>query len=67
MIPSYSGYCPLSSLMGAGVVRSGEAFFGATTWRGQRATRVSVCHWQTSDSDVERAVGAVSRVLGAGE
>jgi glutamate/tyrosine decarboxylase-like PLP-dependent enzyme len=49
------------------VVRSGEAFFGATTWRGQRAMRVSVCNWRTTDDDVERAVAAVSRVLGASE
>ena len=49
----------------AEVVRSGEAFFGATTWRGRRAMRVSVSNWQTSEADVERAVRAVSGVLGA--
>jgi glutamate/tyrosine decarboxylase-like PLP-dependent enzyme len=47
----------------ARVVSSGEAFFGATTWRGQRAMRISVCNWQTTDDDAERAIGAVSRVL----
>ena len=51
----------------ARIVSSGEAFFGATTWRGRRAMRVSVCNWQTTDGDVERAVAEVSRVLGAGE
>ena len=51
----------------AAVVASGEAFFGPTTWHGQRAMRVSVCNWQTSEGDVERAVAAVSRVLGARE
>ena len=51
----------------ARVVRDGEAFFGATTWRGRRAMRVSVCNWQTTDGDVERAIGAVSRVLGKGK
>jgi hypothetical protein len=49
------------------IVGSGEAFFGATTWRGRRAMRVSVCNWRTTDNDVERAIGAVSRVLGTRE
>ena len=45
------------------VTSAGEAFFGGTTWRGRRAMRVSVCNWQTSDADVERAVKAVENVL----
>jgi len=48
------------------IVATGEAFFGASTWRGQRAMRVSVCNWRTSDEDVERAVRAVEGVLGRG-
>ena len=48
------------------IVATGEAFFGATTWRGQRAMRVSVCNWRTSNEDVERAVRAVEGVLRAG-
>ena len=51
----------------ARVVASGEAYFGATTWRGKRAMRVSVCNWRTTDDDVERAIAAVSGVLRAGE
>ena len=47
----------------ARIVESGEAFFGGTTWRGARCMGVSVCNWQTSDADVERAVAAVERVL----
>ena len=47
----------------AAILRTGEAFFGGTTWRGRRAMRVSVCNWQTSDQDVERVVKAVARVL----
>jgi glutamate/tyrosine decarboxylase-like PLP-dependent enzyme len=47
----------------AGIVDSGEAFLGATTWRGQRAMRISVCNWQTSDNDVERTIAAASAVL----
>jgi glutamate/tyrosine decarboxylase-like PLP-dependent enzyme len=47
----------------ARIVKSGEAFFGGTTWRGARCMRVSVCNWQTSDADIERAVAAIQRAL----
>jgi len=47
----------------AAILRTGEAFFGGTTWRGHRAMRVSVCNWQTSDEDVARVVKAVETVL----
>jgi glutamate/tyrosine decarboxylase-like PLP-dependent enzyme len=42
---------------------AGEAFFGTTTWRGKRCMRVSVCNWQTTDADVERAARSVAEVL----
>ncbi|MDP9050429.1 MAG: aminotransferase class V-fold PLP-dependent enzyme [Acidobacteriota bacterium] len=45
------------------ILASGEAFFTATTWRGRRAMRVSVCNWRTSEGDVERIVSSVSKVL----
>jgi len=45
------------------VLRGGEAFFGGTTWHGVRCMRISVCSWQTTDADVERAVNAVSRAI----
>lgn len=47
----------------AAILRTGEAFFGGTTWRSRRAMRVSVCNWQTSDADVERVVSCVGNVL----
>jgi glutamate/tyrosine decarboxylase-like PLP-dependent enzyme len=47
------------------ILADGEAFFGGVTWRGKRAMRVSVCNWQTNDSDVDRAVNAVARLLAA--
>jgi glutamate/tyrosine decarboxylase-like PLP-dependent enzyme len=47
----------------AGILATGAAFFAGTTWRGQRAMRISVCNWQTTDDDVSRAVNAVARVL----
>lgn len=47
----------------AAIVSAGEAFFGGTTWRGRRAMRVSVCNWQTSDEDIERAVRSIAKLL----
>jgi glutamate/tyrosine decarboxylase-like PLP-dependent enzyme len=45
-------------------VRStGEAFFSGTTWHGRRAMRISVCNWQTSETDIARAINAVASVL----
>jgi len=41
----------------ARIVANGKAFFGGTTWRGKRRMRVSVCDSQTSEVDVDRAVG----------
>ncbi len=47
----------------AEILKTGEAFFGGTTWRGKRCMRVSVCNWQTSDADVQRTVEAIRKVL----
>ena len=49
----------------AKIVATGEAFFGPTTWEGKRCMRISVCNWQTSERDVERAIAAAAKVLGA--
>jgi glutamate/tyrosine decarboxylase-like PLP-dependent enzyme len=49
----------------AAVNATGEAFFSGTTWKGRRAMRVSVVNWRTTQSDVDRAVGAVASVLAA--
>jgi len=40
------------------VVDSGEAWMSGTTLDGRRAIRLSVSNWQTSDSDVARALEA---------
>jgi glutamate/tyrosine decarboxylase-like PLP-dependent enzyme len=45
--------------------QSGEAWFGATTWRGMRAMRISVCSWRTTEQDVERVANAVWSALQA--
>jgi glutamate/tyrosine decarboxylase-like PLP-dependent enzyme len=47
----------------AAILASGEAFFTGSNWNGHRVMRVSVCNWQTSDDDVERAVNAVAKIL----
>ncbi len=47
----------------AAIRKSGEAFFGGTTWRGRRAMRVSVSSWQTTEDDVARVIRAVAQVL----
>ncbi len=41
----------------------GTAWFGATTWKGMRAMRVSVCNYRTTDAEVDRTLDAVARVL----
>jgi len=47
----------------AAIVKSGEAFFGGTTWRSRRAMRVSVSSWRTTSDDVTRTVRAVEKIL----
>ncbi len=42
---------------------SGDAFFACTTWRGRRCMRVSVCNWQTSDTDIDRTIRAIGQVV----
>jgi glutamate/tyrosine decarboxylase-like PLP-dependent enzyme len=43
----------------------GTCWAGATTWRGRRAMRISVCSWATTDADVERSADAMIRVAAA--
>ena len=50
----------------AAILKTGEAFFGGTTWRGRRAMRISVTNWRTTDADVDRVVNAVASVLAEG-
>jgi glutamate/tyrosine decarboxylase-like PLP-dependent enzyme len=37
---------------------SGECWCGGTAWQGQRAIRLSVCSWATTDADIARTVAA---------
>ncbi len=47
----------------AAIQATGEAFFTGSNWNGHRVMRVSVCNWQTSDDDVNRAVAAAAQAL----
>lgn len=47
------------------VNRSGEAYFSATSWKGQRAIRLSVVNWRTGSDEVRRTLEAV-RAAAAG-
>lgn len=49
--------------MVSAIAATGEAFFSATTWKGRRAMRVSVCSWRTSEGDVQRTLRAVAALL----
>ena len=48
----------------AGIVQTGRAFVGGTTWRGRRCMRISVCNWLTTEADVTATIAAVKDVLG---
>ncbi len=50
----------------AGVQREGTCWCGGTVWQGQRAMRISVCSWATTEADVERSLEAILRVARAG-
>ena len=45
------------------VRESGEAWMSGTHWHDLDALRISVSNWQTTDADVERAVGAILRAV----
>jgi glutamate/tyrosine decarboxylase-like PLP-dependent enzyme len=47
----------------ARINEGGEAFFSGSTWRGRRVMRVSVCNWQTNETDIGRTVDAVRAVV----
>ena len=47
----------------AAVQESGEAWLGATVWRGRAAARVSISSWATAESDVDRLVAAFADAL----
>jgi glutamate/tyrosine decarboxylase-like PLP-dependent enzyme len=48
----------------AEVQREGTCWMSATTWRGERCVRISVCSWRTTFADVDRSAEAVIAALG---
>jgi glutamate/tyrosine decarboxylase-like PLP-dependent enzyme len=46
-----------------GVQHDGEAWLGATVWRGRAAARVSFSNWSTTDADVDRLAAALAASL----
>jgi glutamate/tyrosine decarboxylase-like PLP-dependent enzyme len=47
------------------VQASGEIWLSGTTWNGQKAIRVSVSNWQTTDEEIDLAVESFSAALHA--
>jgi hypothetical protein len=43
----------------ARVQRDGTCWLGGTLWRGQRAMRVSVSNWSTTEEDIDRSADAI--------
>ena len=49
--------------VGRRVRESGEAWMSGTRWHDLDALRISVSNWQTTEGDVERAVGAILQAV----
>ncbi|HSS08672.1 MAG TPA: aminotransferase class V-fold PLP-dependent enzyme, partial [Acidimicrobiales bacterium] len=47
----------------AAIQRDGTCWMGGTTWHGRRLMRISVSGWTTTESDVDRSVAAIERIL----
>jgi glutamate/tyrosine decarboxylase-like PLP-dependent enzyme len=47
----------------AGILATGRAMVGGTTWLGRRCMRISVCNWQTCEADVATTIAAAAGVL----
>ncbi|HVP03865.1 MAG TPA: aminotransferase class V-fold PLP-dependent enzyme, partial [Solirubrobacteraceae bacterium] len=47
----------------AALAADGTCLMTATTWRGRRCLRISVCNWKTTFDDVDRSIEAVRRAL----
>lgn len=53
----------ISDVVIAAINASGEAFVSGGSWEGERVMRISVCGWNTNDSDVQRTVAAAGQAL----
>jgi aromatic-L-amino-acid decarboxylase len=48
----------------AAVQAEGTCYPSATTWRGRRCIRISVCNWQTTFADVDRSAAVLAAMAG---
>jgi threonine aldolase len=51
---------PTTERIAQQIQESGDAWLGATTWRGERLLRISVSNWSTTAADIDRSVRAVA-------
>jgi len=49
--------------LGTRIVEDGTAWISGSTWRGRAVLRVSVSNWSTDESDVERTLDMVRRLV----
>jgi glutamate/tyrosine decarboxylase-like PLP-dependent enzyme len=47
----------------AAVQASGVCWCGGTQWGGEPAMRISVCNWQTTDTDIDRSADAIAAAI----
>jgi glutamate/tyrosine decarboxylase-like PLP-dependent enzyme len=47
------------------VQRGGVCWAGGTTWKGERAMRISISGWRTSESDIDKSAEAILRAYAA--
>lgn len=59
VVVSHSKYEAKMAELAEQVCASGEAWFGATHWKGRDGFRMSFSSWVTQDEDVERALNAI--------
>jgi len=45
------------------IQEGGDAWLGATTWRGERLLRISVSNWSTTAADIDRSIRAVANAV----
>jgi glutamate/tyrosine decarboxylase-like PLP-dependent enzyme/putative intracellular protease/amidase len=46
-----------------GIQRDGTCWLGSTEWHGQRAARISVCNWSTTQQDIDRSAAVILRTI----
>ena len=47
----------------AGIQSDGTCWLGSTQWQGQRAARISICNWSTTEQDIDRSAAAILGVV----